>query len=196
MKTHPLPSAQSAFSLVELLTVIGIIAVLTSLGAVALRDGGHSVQSAANAASSLFSLARTEAILRVTEVRVVVDTNFEASQPDHFLRRVAVVARSDKGNWEMISRWTVLPGNAFFHRELSESHGSEPMPGVGTGTLDYFAFRPNGQAVGPRGQFIVTRGEQQDGVFHEHGESNRSGFFVHRLGRLSFFPSPSEIQPL
>jgi prepilin-type N-terminal cleavage/methylation domain-containing protein len=196
MKIQISPSSPRAFSLVELLVVIGVVAILSAIGAVAMRDGGQSVQSAANAASSLFSLARTEAILRRTEVRVVVDTNYQPSQPQNFLRRVGVAARREDGNWEMISRWTSLPGNAFFHRDLSASHGVEAMPGLGTGSLDYFAFRPNGQAAGPRSQFVVAGGEQNGGVFLEHGDNNRSGFFVHRLGRISFFQSPSEIAPL
>lgn len=196
MKIQRSNCSTRAFSLVELLVVIGIIALISGIGAVAMRDGGHSVQSAANAASSLFSLARTEAILRGTEVRVVVDTNYQPSQPQNFLRRVGVAALREDGNWEMISRWTSLPGNVFFHRELSASHGVESMPGLGAGSLDYFAFRPNGQAVEPRSQFVVAGGEQNEGVFLEHGDGNRSGFFVHRLGRISFFQSPSEISPL
>lgn len=195
MKSPTPHSSTRAFSLIELLTVIGIIALLSGLGAVALRDGGKSVQSAANSASSLFNLARTEAIMRRTQVRVVVDTNFSAARPEDYLRRVTLAALQD-GKWKMITRWTTLPGKAFFHRDLSEPHGSEVMPDMGDVALDFFEFQPNGQAARTRSQFIVAGGEQQGGVFREHGDQNRSGFFVHRLGRISFFQSPSEILPL
>lgn len=151
------------------------------------------MQAAATAASSIFNLARTEAILRRTEVRVIVDSNYKASQPENYLRRLAVAARNEDGSWELITRWQTLPGNAFFNPALSQEHGIEEMPGTITGALMFFEFRPNGQASEPRGQFIVARGRQEDGVFIEHGESNRSGFFVHRLGKISFFQSPSDI---
>lgn len=196
MKIPSVSRTSSAFSLVELLTVIGIITVLAGAGTVALRDAGKSVQSATNAASSLFNLARTEAILRRTEVRVVVDTNFQPASPENFLRRLAVVARKADGTWEMVTRWTALPGNSFFHEQLSATHGIEEMPGIPGGRLAYFSFRPNGQAASSRSQFILAAGEQREGRFQEKGENQRAGFFVHRLGRLSFFQSPSEIVPL
>lgn len=187
-----------AFSLVELLVVIAIIAVLMSVGTFALRDSSNSSQSAATVASSMFGLARTEAILRRVPARVVIDTVFNPARPDDYLRRMAIVVRNEAGNgWTQISRWTVLPANAFYNPNLSVGHGTEVMSGLAGGAADgpyaYWEFQPSGQAASPRAQFIVSRGRQTSGTFEETGDSNRSGFFVHKLGRLTFFSDPSEI---
>jgi len=194
MKTPAKLSA--AFSLIELLVVIGIIAIMATAGVVALGGGSKSVQSAATAASSVFSMARTEAILRRVPVRVIVDTSYNAAKPDDYLRRIAVVAKKeDTTDWEPISQWMRLPANAFFNPDVSKRYGSGSMTGVGgNGTsFAYFEFLPNGQASSPRAQFIVTRGALAGDQFSELGTANRSGFVVHKLGRMTFFNDPADI---
>lgn len=186
----------SAFSLIELLVVIGILAIMATAGAVALGGSSKSIQSAATAASSVFSMARTEAILRRVPVRVIVDTTFNSAKPEDYLRRIAVVAKKEGAQeWEQISPWTRLPANAFFNPDVSKRYGSESMTGVGGSgnSFAFFEFLPNGQASSPRAQFIVTRGALAGSQFSELGTANRSGFLVHKLGRMTFFTDPADI---
>ena len=71
MKRHR--TLNAAFSLLELLVVIAIMAIIAGAGVVALGGaGGRSPQGAASIASSVFNLARTEAIMRGTDTLVLV----------------------------------------------------------------------------------------------------------------------------
>ncbi len=190
----------NAFSLVELLVVIAIIAIMATAGTVALTSGGNSVQSASSAAASLFTMARTEAILRRTNTLVLVDTAYNAQRPDNFLRRMTVVYSTNGGaSWTQATRWTALPGNAFFNRDASAGTGTLPttnipsLPGAnGSGPYVYYEFLPNGQ-TSSRQLFVVSRGTAPGGQFQEINSTNRAGFVLQRMGRPTFFQSYSEV---
>ncbi len=153
---------QRAFSLIELLVVIAILGIMATAGSVALNGNSQSISGAASAASTLFGLARTEAIMRRVPARVIVDTAYDPAKPDNYLRRLAVVVQNEAGNgWEQVSRWTPLPGKAFYNKDASRKHNTDTIPrlagGAAAGPYEYFEFSPNGQAAG-RAQFVLSKG--------------------------------------
>jgi prepilin-type N-terminal cleavage/methylation domain-containing protein len=191
------PRRVRAFSLIELLVVIAILGVMAAAGTVALSNGSKSVAGAASAASTMMGLARTEAIMRRVPARLIVDTAYNSALPDNFRRRMTVVVSNDGGTtWEQVARWQTLPGSAFYNAELSKVHGQMTIAGLpgatGSATYDYFEFQPNGQATA-RAQFVVSRGVAPGGTFQETSATDRSGFFVHKLGKQTFFADPAQI---
>lgn len=186
-----------AFSLIELLVVMAILGIMAVAGASALGGGTKSLQGAAAAASSFFGLARTEAILRGTPVRLIVDTIYNPAKPEHFRRRMTIVNSTNGGtSWEQISKWTTLPANAFFSTDMSKTHGQVSITGLagttGAGSYEYYEFTPNGQAPA-RAQFVVSSGSVAGGAFTERNADSRYGFFIHKLGKQTFFQDAGSI---
>lgn len=183
----------SAFTLVELLVVIAIIAILIGLGAMALGGaGGRAPQSAAVMASSVFSLARTEAIMRGEDMLVIIDIT---PGSDNFLRRMSV--RDTSANGTNRAPWTTFPSPAFFNETLSSPLGTTNLTiGGKAGTYAFYKFKSNGQLNHPSGsaQFIVSPGSVDNGAFRETATNKRYGFLVHRMGKLTFYDDPSAIQ--
>ena len=193
---HLLPSLResmmtrrfAAFSLLELLVVVAIIAMMAGAGVAALGGGGgRGPQGAAAVASSVFNLARTEAILRSAETFVVIDTS---PSSENYLRRLSVAT-----NGSRIAQWTTLPSMAYFNETLSTSAGTINLPdGSQTLACKYYKFLPNGQLDGSSLQFVVSPGAIISGNFQESGTNKRYGFKIHKMGKLTFFNDPSEIQ--
>lgn len=183
----------SAFSLVELLVVIAIIAILVGLGGMALGGaGGRAPQSAAVMASSVFNLARTEAIMGGEDMLVLVDITPDT---DGCLRRMSV--RDAGTNGTNRAPWTTFPSPAFFNQSLSSPLGTTNLTiGGKAGTYAFYKFKSNGQLNHPSGsaKFIVSPGSVDSGVFRETGTNKRYGFLVHRMGKLTFYDDPSAIQ--
>ncbi len=190
MKRHR--TLNAAFSLLELLVVIAIMAIIAGAGVVALGGaGGRSPQGAASIASSVFNLARTEAIMRGTDTLVLVDTTYDSAKPDNFLRRMTVTDTTGK----LLTRWTTLPSGAYFNQSLSAAgttnfSGNPQLPG----TCAYFKFKSNGQIDNPAAaRFIVSPGSVTGGTFQEIGTNKRYGFKIHKMGKLTFFEDPASI---
>lgn len=184
MKTHRPVTA--AFSLLELLIVIAIIAILASVGVVSLGvAGGKGAQSASVVASSVFNLARTEAIMRGTDTLVVVDVTPTSA---NYLRRMSVAT-----NGTLIANWTTLPSTAFFNTNLSTPAGTTNLSTV-TGTFAFYKFKANGQSDNPAAKFVVSQGAVVNNAFQETGTNRRYGFVIHKMGKLTFIDDPALIQ--
>ncbi len=186
------------FSLIELLIVMAILGVMAAAGAMALGGSSKSLQGAAAAASSFFGLARTEAILRGSPVRLIIDTTYDSARPDNYRRRMTIVGTTNGGaTWDQqIARWTTLPGTAFFNSDMSKPHGKVAIPGLagaGSGSIfDYYEFNPNGQASGSA-QFVISSGAVNGGMFQERDATSRYGFFIHKMGKQTFFADSGSI---
>lgn len=197
---NPVPPARySGFSLLELLVVIAIISVLAGLGSLALQSvSSKGVRGGAEVLDSLFSAARSEALLRRSETRVVIESVYDASLPDGFLRRAGIVIRDaavDPPAWERTGSWVSLPPGAYFNPESSMSTPDGTMSGadfgLGGGTFSYFAFQPSGRRSGPA-RVVVSGGVvRADGTFASRAASSH-GFVVYPLGQRAFL-SPKAV---
>ena len=189
------PRASAAFSLLELLVVIAIIAVVASVGVMALGGpGGRAPQGGAAVASSVFNLARTEAIMRGTDTLVLIDTTYNAAKPDNYLRRMTVAVVDS--NLTPLTRWTTLPTGAYFNQGLSESGSTNfsGNPQLPSGTYAFYRFKSNGQIDNTSGsRFIVSPGTVNGGTFQEIGTGKRYGFKIHKMGKLTFYDDPASI---
>jgi len=185
-------SFRAAFSLLELLVVIAIIAIMAAAGAMALGgSGGKSLNGAAAVASSMFTQARTEAIMRGSGgvVRVIVDADNTSQRPDSYLRRMAVIYSTNSGtSWDAAAKWVTLPANASFNTNKSTtslSMTSSGLPGAfGSKTFFYYEFKPNGQ-MNTSAQFVVSPSVG--------GTNQLYGFKIHRMGKITFFDNPDDI---
>lgn len=188
------------FSLIELLVVIAIMALMGSIALVYVKNGGagnSAPQGASNIASSVFSQARTEAIMRNVKTRVVVDTVSETNS-ENFLRRLTIVYASTDANgqtnWNQACKWIMIPNRIYYDKDYSLPHGTEKMAiGPETGDWDYYEFLTNGQANNSTAnasvlpQFVVSPGQLVNGVFKTSNEKARYGFVLHRMGRVAYF---------
>lgn len=104
--------ASRAFSLIELLVVIGIIVLMIGALGLALRGGGGNValQSAQGTLGSLLSAARAQAAVNQQNAMLVVDGD---PAQDGFLRTVHVAVQAANGtDWNFVSEAT-LPAGIF-----------------------------------------------------------------------------------
>lgn len=178
--------------MIELLVVVAIIAVLAGAATVSMGVvGSRGPQSAAVVASSVFNLARTEAIMRGTDTLVIIDTTPTSA---NYLRRMSVVL--DGTNNKLIASWTTLPATACFNQSLSTPAVSSTTFSTLPGNYAVYSFKSNGQSYHPAGtaKFVVSQGSVMGGNFQESGTSKRYGFLIHKMGKLTFFNDPSEIQ--
>ena len=117
-----------AFTLAELLAVIGIISVLLTLASVGISriERGSALTAGNSVAEAIFSEARATAIGETTSARVVIhDDRGDTENPER-LHRYLAIAVSEKGEdglangvWTIRSRGTLLPAGVFFDKDAS-----------------------------------------------------------------------------
>jgi type II secretory pathway pseudopilin PulG len=167
-----------AFSLVELLAVVGIIAMLSVAAVPVMRGLGGSQSSRATAQILVSALeqARTAAILSGTNAYLAIPdasfpaTNYrfrsyvlfrptvdqDANSSDDFQTNVAAPG------WVLLSKWEKLPGDLLFSTlklnpppdgitGLNVSQLMIPGSGPWSGTLPAIGFTPSGGLVDPSG---------------------------------------------
>ena len=186
----------SAFSLLELLVVMAIIAMLAGLGVTMFRGGsrGDGTREAASISSGFFSLARNEAIMRRVSSVVVVDA--DTTQPDNYLRRVAVAYQSTNSptQWVLSTKWTRFPGNVLFNTKLAPAPPTNSLPGAFSNACYVYPFDAKGRTSGIA-KFIVSLGSTDGGTFQERNEPNtRYGFMIFPHGHVEFYRDTADIQ--
>jgi prepilin-type N-terminal cleavage/methylation domain-containing protein len=100
----------NAFTLIELLIVIGVISLLASATGLSLREGrpAAALQSAQGTVASLLSAARGQAALSQRRTILIVEGD---SRREGFLRdiRIAIETGQDSGQWVLNGEGAVLP---------------------------------------------------------------------------------------
>jgi len=165
--TPPRPLCGHAFSLVELLAVVGIVAILSVAAVPVMRGLGGSQSSRATASILVSALeqARTAAILSGTNAYLVLpDANFPATNyrfVSYAVLRPPVDLDADDRddfqtnvslpNWVLLSKWERLPGDLLFSSDRLTSLTNRitptgvPFPGnASASALPAIGFAPSG----------------------------------------------------
>ncbi len=145
-KTATLPCSD-AFSLVELLVVVAIIAIMMGILALGIQGmSSSSLQTAASQVSSGMSLARQIAITKNTRAAFIVATNTNGTNMPPEAYKYWSVISSNRGanNWRLEKDWESLPEGVVFLELINNFSGygsinSRPLTNTPIGT----PFRPN-----------------------------------------------------
>lgn len=113
--------------MIELLTVIAIISVIMTAGAVGISSllGGKGTTSGVASAESVFDEARSTAVSQRTRARVLIDVN-DPSKPTYLRRMLVAFEELDEdgnpknGQWTISNRGLMLPDQVYFSRAFSK----------------------------------------------------------------------------
>ena len=212
MVTHSLRRKSAAgFTLIELLTVVVIIVLMLSGAAVLFKDNGRgvSVSYSVPTLAGTFAMARNQAMASGTNVRLVVDSVYDVTHPDNYLRRFALMQPVGSGTaatWEGKTTPTFLPKGVYYSpiysvptdRMTAKFDLTSPV-----GSQYYYEFDETGQLTASSSgsssaRMVVTTGFIQNGalVVPASAVNNRDGVLIHHLGRVSYFQKPDEITAL
>jgi prepilin-type N-terminal cleavage/methylation domain-containing protein len=167
---RPAPTGQSGFTLVELLSVLVILAILLSIAlpAVTNLSKANAVSSAARQISNTLNLARQFAITHRVRTRVVfpfyLTTTVSTLAPEYLSYAVMTNdANAIPPTWTYVTKWEHLPTGAIFlnnalvgslpNRGALDDNSSLPQdllpfpyPNSSHTTLAYIEFGPTGAA--------------------------------------------------
>ena len=213
----------AAFSLLELLVVISIIAVLMTIGSYGIKNFSKAsgVSAAIPIAQGVFSQARSLAIEKGTDTRVLIQTDNDAVSMlnrERNLRYMVVQYEDDVGNWVTASKGVYLPEGVYYSIDLSNLSNAPnvtvvttSMPGLASDIVGCRNYEFNSQGIitsppptnetaygndVPR--FVVRAGNLPPGRLKAiaasgAGESNASGFVIWKNGRTAVFRHPDQI---
>ncbi len=152
------------FTLVELLAVIGIIAVMTGVLGLALRDGGPpaALQSAQGTIASLVAAARAQAAVSQNRTMLVVNAD---PTDEHFLRDLAIAVETapNSGQWRVATDGALLPRGIYIVPGSGSAAGTV-LTGGDAGTGAWPAGRRSSLAPVPA-ETIAPTPESPAGVF-------------------------------
>jgi len=210
-KKRPVPKL-GGFTLIEVLTVIAIISVLMTAGAIGLGNltAGKGTSSAIATCESLFEEARTIATSKRCKARVLIDINDVASP--NYLRRVVISHEKINpngsvaaGEWVISSRGYTMPSGTFFSRIYSQKENNTPVDTVSLSTGipvayqgNYASYEFNGEGIfsEPGASFIIAAGVRPTGGqprTTKGAERDFAGFVIWRNGRTSTYRSPDQM---
>ena len=162
IKPKQRPATHAAgFTLIEVLTVIAIISILMTAGAIGLGNltAGKGTSSAIATSESLFEEARTIAISKRCKARVLVDVGDPDSE--HYLRRLVISHEEINADgsvnndvWVISNRGYSMPSGTFFSKIYSkkEDGGAVDTVKLSTGIptayqSTYASYEFNGEGI-------------------------------------------------
>lgn len=183
-----------AFTLLELMVVIALMAILgAGLGIVLTRGGGVPLQAAETTLARIFQAARAQAALQQTEARVIIaDTPDDG---DRHLRFAGIVYRDadDPNLWRAANSGVRLPDGIRFRPTDSDAGGGSmqiefPLAQAtsegGGPRWFYFAYDARGRMLTP-GFVALAQGRMEAGelIF---ADTPGGGFMAAATGALIF----------
>lgn len=205
-KTADLPPTKAAFTLVELLTVVAIMAIVMGILAVSLgQSQNRGVQMAAAQVASGMGLARQTAITRNTDALFIIApssgtsaTDFYPSEP--FRYWAVVYSNRGQNSWSLATDWQQLPSGTVFMGLCGEGYdtiswstdGTMPQTGSpwtpqvkasSNGEWQYFNNFTNLRVTWPAGSANLTA------VPFVGFRSTGRGFALQLAGNANFTPA-------
>jgi|694.fasta_scaffold120138_4 prepilin-type N-terminal cleavage/methylation domain-containing protein len=203
----------SAFSLIELLVVMAIMALLLAAGMTMFRTPTSTlVQGAVETSAGMVDLAQRQAQVANGGSRLVVDID---PQSPNYLRSLAVLSAKTATTpvqWELRIRPQILRQEAQMYPKYSLGQGTmrfdfrsgAAQDGNGSGTLcQFWEFDSNGQLVtsasGASQQIVFVAGVISGGppysqTVADSREPGRDGVILRKSGGVTRFDSPDQIQ--
>lgn len=143
--SHSHPNIQTGFTLVELMIVVAIVAVLASVGGIALNSQmpKYRLRGDAKTIASSLMVARMKATSTGLQYRI--EFNLDASPQEYRLQRGG-------GSWS----------NESYRRELSFGVSIKKI-NENEGGLQRITFNPNGSSASGTGDILVSLGNLSEG---------------------------------
>jgi prepilin-type N-terminal cleavage/methylation domain-containing protein len=194
------------FSLVEILTVIAIMVLISSVGFLSMNSGsGTKVSAAADQAAGLMQRARSEAITLGLGAKVVIDNG---SDPKTQLRRMAIFTAVEGANPGDISGWALadkpmfLPAGVYLLPDYSEGFVmaqydfQSVAPQDGSSGIDCMEIAFDGQgelADANVVRLVFSKAPAAGDTPPESMLAGRRGFLIRKTGRPVYFEDPSQM---
>ncbi len=206
-KTKP-----SGFTLVELITVIAVVSILMTVGAIGINNltSGKGVGSAVSQAEAIFHFARQSAVANNTRTRVLIAKSLAGSgqrHPDDLRRMLVAIFDPEDNRWKLTDRGDFLPQHVYFSQQFSRTaegaviaNGtmSDLRPPFSSGEFYYYEFNSEGIISTPAAGFVVGNGvwppnDTGQPRVSRKNERDFGGFVIWRNGRTSLYRSPAQI---
>ncbi len=176
----------AAFSLIELLVVVAIIALMMGLSLPAIRSvgGASGLIQGGNFVTDLFGAARQNAISKNRPTAIILATQTHDTRMDHRMFCLMELAQ-DGVTWDEVSSWQVLPEGVVVDASQSAGFLSSPtvipaiispaFRGQEVSSFAYQVFRPDGtmRGIGATGTTALAlrlvNGQLENGELRYHG---------------------------
>jgi len=208
---------KTGFTLIELMVVISIILIATSILFVGGGGGdGIKLSSAQRIASSIAQGARGQALLKNTRTRLIIYSETNDGDVEKKLRYFGIVYEDqvNPNNWFAATQGTYLPEGIYFDPDLSDNnwpretvnleYPRQSAQAEGTGPeFYYYEFNSNGtMATDFENSWLVLRAgtlkpnSSDDLVVdfnEEEKQSLKAALIFRRVGTTTLVTDPSEI---